>query len=316
MANPQSILHPVELLGFHLEALRPRQWTKNLIVFAAPLFAFNLSLRSLQDSLLAFFLFCFVSSSFYLLNDVLDYESDRTHPTKCNRPIAAGKVSVQMAVVIAITLLSVSLIAAWVKNAALGGIMTTYAMVQVAYNLKLKHMVILDVCTIAVGFVLRAYAGAAANQIWLSSWFVLCSAMLALFLAIEKRKAELRMSEFSGKKTRKVLQEYSTSLLNRMENVVTTTTLVSYTLWSSGPHLKGSSTSAMLLTLPFVVYGLFRYQMISEPKDMNRSDYLSVQSSERPDEVLLRDPSILFTVIGWALSCFTILYLKSISIIA
>ena len=315
MASPQSLRHPAELFASHLEALRPRQWTKNLIVFAAPLFAFSLSLKSLQDSLLAFFLFCFVSSSFYLLNDVLDYESDRTHPTKCNRPIASGKVSVQMAVLMAIALLSVSLIVAWSKNATLGGIMTIYAIVQVAYNLKLKHMVILDVCTIAVGFVLRAYAGAAANQIWLSSWFVLCSAMLALFLAIEKRKAELRMSEFSGKKTRKVLQEYSTSLLNRMESVVTTTTLVAYTLWSSGPHLRGASTSAMLVTLPFVVYGLFRYQMISEPKDTDRSDGTYVQKSERPDEILLRDPSIMFTVIGWALSCFIILYLKSSGII-
>lgn len=311
MANPGSLQSPTTLLTSHLEAMRPRQWTKNFIVFAAPLFAFSLSYKSLQDSVIAFFLFCFISSSFYLLNDVLDYESDRKHPTKCKRPIASGRVSVQGAVALAIALMSFSLITAWTKNASLGTIITVYAIVQVAYNLKLKHMVILDVCTIAFGFVLRAYAGAAANQIGLSSWFVICTAMLALFLAIEKRKAELRMSQISGKKTRKVLQEYSTGLLNRMENVVTTSTLMSYTLWSSGPHMHGASTSSMLFTLPFVVYGLFRYQMISEPKDSLEEGSDHIQKSERPDEVLLRDPSILFTVIGWALTCFTILYLKS-----
>ena len=134
------------------------------------------------------------------MNDVLDYESDRTHSAKCKRPIASGKVSVHTAIVMAIMLLSISLMMAWTKNLALGTTMTMYAIVQVAYKLKLKHIVILDVCTIAFGFVLRAYAGAAANQIWLSSWFVICTAMLALFLAIEKRKAELRMSQISGKR--------------------------------------------------------------------------------------------------------------------
>ena len=311
MAKPQSLRSPAVLVASHLEAMRPRQWTKNLIIFAAPLFAFSLSLKSLQDSVVAFFLFCFISSSFYLLNDVLDYESDRTHPTKRNRPIASGRVSVHAAIVMAITLLSISLITAWTKNMALGMIMTLYAIVQVAYNLKLKHIVILDVCTIAFGFVLRAYAGAAANQIWLSSWFVICTAMLALFLAIEKRKAELRMSQISGKKTRKVLQDYSTGLLNRMEGVVSTATLIFYTLWSSGPQMQGASTSAMLVTLPFVIYGLFRYQMISEPKENSDSKSPLTDASERPDEVLLRDPSILLTVLLWALTCFTILYLKS-----
>lgn len=311
MAKPESLQSPIVLVASHLEAMRPRQWTKNLIIFAAPLFAFSLSLKSLQDSVIAFFLFCFISSSFYLLNDVLDYESDRTHPTKRHRPIASGRVSVHTAIILAITLLSISLIMAWTKNMALGTIMTLYAIVQVAYNLKLKHIVILDVCTIAFGFVLRAYAGAAANQIWLSSWFVICTAMLALFLAIEKRKAELRMSQASGKKTRKVLQDYSTGLLNRMEGVVSTATLMCYTLWSSGPQMQGASTSAMLVTLPFVIYGLFRYQMISEPKESSDFNSDSTHRSERPDEVLLRDPSILLTVLLWALTCFIILYLKS-----
>jgi decaprenyl-phosphate phosphoribosyltransferase len=311
MAKLQS-LHPnVVLLASHVKAMRPRQWTKNLIIFAAPLFAFSLSLKSLQDSVIAFFLFCFISSSFYLLNDALDYESDRTHPTKCSRPIASGRVSIHTAIMMSIMLMSISLMTAWSKNMALGTIMTIYAIVQFAYNFKLKHIAILDVCTIAFGFVLRAYAGAAANQIWLSSWFVICTAMLALFLAIEKRKAELRMSQISARKTRKVLHDYSTGLLNRMEGVVSTATLIFYTLWSSGPHMGGASTSSMLLTVPFVIYGIFRYQMISEPKEnLDFSDH-AAHGSERPDEVLLRDTSILFTVLCWAITCFIVLYLKS-----
>jgi len=311
MANPQLLRSPARLLSAHIEAMRPRQWTKNFIVFAAPLFAFNLSTISLQNSLIAFFVFCFTSSSFYLINDVMDYESDRKHATKCKRPIAAGKVSVPTAIIMSLSLLSLSLFVAWTKDSSLGLIITLYAIIQVAYNLKLKHVAILDVCTIAFGFVLRAYAGAAANQISLSSWFVICTAMLALFLAIEKRKAELRMSQLSGKKTRKVLQEYSINLLSRMENIVTSATLMSYTLWSAGPHMRGASTSYMLFTLPFVVYGIFRYQMISEPKENLDPSVLQSERSERPDEILLKDPSILFTVIGWAVSCTTILYLKS-----
>jgi decaprenyl-phosphate phosphoribosyltransferase len=311
MANLQSIQSPIVTFAVHLEALRPRQWTKNLIVFAAPLFAFNLSLESLKSSLTAFFLFCFVSGSFYLINDVLDYDSDCAHPIKCNRPIASGKVSIQTAIFLAISLLSFSFMTAWTKSAALGVIVSLYALVQILYNFRLKQVVILDVCAISFGFVLRAYAGAAVNQISLSSWFVICTAMLAFFLAIEKRKAELRMSQLSGKKTRRVLRYYSMNLLNKMESVVTSTTLMSYTLWSSGPHLRGASTPYMLFTLPFVIYGIFRYQMISEPKLAGDSGEIYDQKSERPDEILLRDPSILFTVIGWALSCFLILYLKS-----
>jgi decaprenyl-phosphate phosphoribosyltransferase len=311
MANFHSLKASEPLLNSHIQILRPRQWTKNLVVFAAPLFAFEFSTKIFQDSFIAFIVFCCVSSSFYILNDVMDYESDRTHPTKRNRPVASGKVSIPTAVRMAIALLSISLLTAWSKNLELGSIIMLYAIVQVAYNLKLKQMVLLDVCTIAVGFVLRAYAGAAANQIGLSSWFVLCTAMLALFLAIEKRKAELHMSQRSGKKTRKVLQQYSTNLLNRMENVVATATLMSYTLWSAGPHMRGASTSCMLFTLPFVVYGIFRYQMISESREGEEMNGTYVQKSEKPDEILLRDPAILFTVIGWAATCFIILYLKS-----
>ncbi|MEH2292606.1 decaprenyl-phosphate phosphoribosyltransferase [Nostoc sp.] len=299
--------------AYCLAAMRPRQWTKNLVVFAAPLFAFSINLQSLLGSLLAFILFCCASSGFYLINDIADVESDRQHPVKCKRPIAAGLVSIRVASGMALVLLGGALIFAWLRSPQLGGAITGYALLQIAYNLRLKRMVILDVGAIATGFVLRAYAGAAATGIVLSAWFLLCTAMLALFLGIEKRKAELRLAKIKGNKPRSVLKYYSLPLLDRMENVVTTSTVVTYALWSAGPYLHGAPTSLMLLTLPFVLYGIFRYQLLSDPQGIASYNDDTIEQggrSERPEEVLLKDLPILLTVIGWVFTCFLILLLK------
>ncbi|MFH7027720.1 MAG: decaprenyl-phosphate phosphoribosyltransferase [Heteroscytonema crispum UTEX LB 1556] len=302
----------------YLEALRPRQWTKNFVVFAAPLFAFSINLQTLLGSLLALVLFCCASSSFYLFNDIADVESDRQHPVKCNRPIAAGLVNIRVAFGMALFLLLSALIVSWMRSPKLGATITAYAILQIAYNLRLKRMVILDIGAIATGFVLRAYAGAAATGIVLSTWFLLCTAMLALFLAIEKRKAELRLTQLKGVKPRAVLKRYSLPLLARMENVVTTGTIVTYALWSSGPYVRGASTSWMLFTLPFVLYGIFRYQLLSDPQEIANHSEDEVEQggrSERPEEVLLKDVPILVTVCGWILTCFMILWLKQQGII-
>ncbi|HEY9853712.1 MAG TPA: decaprenyl-phosphate phosphoribosyltransferase [Leptolyngbyaceae cyanobacterium] len=296
-----------------LTALRPRQWTKNLIVFAAPLFAFSINLQSLLGSLLAFVLFCSASSSFYLLNDIADIESDRKHPVKRYRPIAAGLVSIPIAIATAVTLLSLAIVLGWLRSPWLGVTIISYAVLQIAYNWQLKHIVILDILAIATGFVLRAYAGASATSIQLSSWFLLCTAMLALFLGVEKRKAELRLIEIKGSKTRAVLIRYSIGLLNRMENVVTSGTILSYAMWSSGPQVGGASTRWMLLTLPFVLYGIFRYQLLSDPAEISRRHKpgsISGGQSERPEEILLTDLPILLTVLYWITTSFMILLLK------
>lgn len=297
----------------YLTALRPRQWTKNLVVFAAPLFSFNLNIQSLLGALLALALFSCASSGFYLINDIVDVKSDRQHPVKCNRPIAAGLVSIPTAWIMAATLLGGALLIGWLKSPKLGITIASYALLQVAYNFKLKRVVILDIGAIATGFVLRAYAGAAATNIVLSPWFLLCTAMLALFLAVEKRKAELRLLSLRGGTTRSVLKRYSLPLLHRMENVVTTGTVVTYALWSSGPAVRGASTAWMLLTLPFVLYGIFRYQLISDPQEIECDSQTGIEQggrSERPDEVLLRDLPILLTVVGWIITCLGILLLK------
>lgn len=301
------------LIGAHFKALRPRQWTKNLIVFAAPLFAFDLNLQALFGSLLAFTLFCFTSSSFYLLNDIIDVEADRRHPVKCKRPIAAGLVAIPVAIGMAVILLITALALGWWRAPGLGLAILLYALLQVAYNLRLKHTVILDVIAISIGFILRAYGGAAAISVLLSPWFILCTAMLALFLGIEKRKAELRLSEIKGKKSRVVLYRYSLPLLNRMESVVTNGTILTYALWSSGPAVQGASTAWMMLTLPFVLYGVFRYQFLSDPEEIARRNLGTEEGgkTERPEEVLLNDKPLLLTVLIWALTTFSILFLKS-----
>lgn len=305
------------LLNAHIRALRPRQWTKNLIVFAAPLFAFDITVQSLLSGVLAFVLFCFTSSSFYLINDIMDVEADRRHPVKCKRPIASGLVSIPTAVMMAIVLLSTALIVGSFKSLGLGLAILAYAVLQVAYNLRLKHTVILDVVAISAGFILRAVGGAAASGIILSPWFLLCTAMLALFLGIEKRKAELRLSEIKGTKSRRVLHRYSLPLLNRMENIVTNGTILTYALWSSGPVVKGASTPWMMVTLPFVLYGVFRYQLLSDPEEIARRslDTEKGGQTERPEEVLLSDKPLLLTVLVWILITFTILLLQHKGII-
>lgn len=296
----------------HLAALRPRQWTKNLITLAAPLFAFEISLRTCLGSLMALVLFCATSSSFYLFNDIADVKSDRLHPDKCKRPIASGVVSISTAIVMGAVLLGSALTIGWLRTPALGLILSSYAVLQIAYNLKLKHIVLLDVIAIATGFVLRASAGAAATAIPLSPWFLLCTAMLALFLGIEKRKAELQLLQIQGGKTRRVLQFYSLELLARMENVVTTGAVVTYAIWSAGPVVNGAATPWMMLTLPFVIYGIFRYQLLSEVKEANLDQLLGSQGgqTERPDEVLLKDKPLLLTVVGWVVTIFFILLLN------
>lgn len=308
--------HAVSRLPY-LAALRPHQWTKNLIVFAAPLFNLQVDWLSLHDAFLAFVLFCSASSSFYLINDIADVEADRQHPVKCKRPIAAGLVSIPVALLMAISLLSSALLIGFLNSFGLGMSILLYALLQVAYNLKLKRTPILDVAAIATGFVLRAYAGAAATEIQLSAWFLLCTAMLALFLAVEKRKAELRISKVKGGKTRSVLKRYSLPLLTRMESTVTTGAVISYAIWSSGPIVGGAETPWMMLTLPLVLYGIFRYQLLSDPREPLTDDENigHKERTERPDEILLTDKPILMTVTAWGIMSFAIMWLHQNNII-
>ncbi|NEO83601.1 MAG: decaprenyl-phosphate phosphoribosyltransferase [Spirulina sp. SIO3F2] len=319
--QPQSPSAESQLRSRHrwpyLVALRPHQWTKNIVVSAAPLFAFSLNVQTLLGSLLAFMLFCGISSSFYLLNDIVDVESDRRHPVKCKRPIASGQVSIPVAIGMAIILSLGTLSLGWLRAPELGITLVTYAILQVAYNFRLKREPIMDIIAISMGFVLRAVAGIAANGLPLSPWFLICAAMLALFLAIEKRKAELIWAQAGIGKTRKVLEFYSLPVLTRMESSATSGALISYTLWSAGPVVGGADSPWMLLTLPFVLYGIFRYQLLSDQQGkLAQNSEFSEQQTERPETVLLRDRPIQVTIVLWVLLVFMIFWLHGRGIIA
>ena len=286
-----------------LQACRPRQWPKNLLVFAAPLFAFRFEADVWLPAAGALVAFCLISSAIYLLNDCLDVASDRAHPSKRHRPIAAGLVSVPAALTTAAVLAAVSLsLAAWISP-ALAGIVLLYGLIQVGYCFQLKRMPLLDLFCIASGFLLRAIAGVVAGGFGFSPWFLLTVGLLALFLAIEKRKAELRVAQDLGVITRKVLERYSLPLLLRLESLVATSAFMSYSLWAAGPALNGASTTWMLLTVPFALVGIFRYQLLSDPEEAERRrSFAPERTSEQPEEILLGDRGIQFTLLAWLLT--------------
>jgi len=247
--------HPGALPAL-LVACRPRQWPKNLLVFAAPLFAFRFEADVWLRAGGALVAFCLISSAIYLLNDCLDVAADRAHPSKRQRPIAAGLVSVPAALTTAAVLAAGSLsLAAWITP-ALAGVVLLYGLIQVGYCFQLKRMPLLDLFCIASGFLLRAIAGVVAGGFGFSPWFLLTVGLLAMFLAIEKRKAELRVAQDRGVITRKVLERYSEPLLLRLESLVATSAFMSYSLWAAGPALNGASITWMLLTVPFALGGL------------------------------------------------------------
>jgi 4-hydroxybenzoate polyprenyltransferase len=286
-----------------LAACRPRQWTKNLLVFAGPLFAFQMQSHVWLGATVAFVAFCLLSSAIYLLNDVVDVESDRDHPSKRHRPIAAGLIGVPLALATAALLAVISLGLGAAVAPGLAGVLLLYGLIQVGYCLQFKRAPLLDLFSIAAGFLLRAVAGVVAAGLGFSPWFLLTVGLLALFLAVEKRKAELRLCLDRGVITRKVLERYSLPLLQRLENIVSTSAFMSYALWAAGPSLNGAPTSWMLLSVPFVLVGIFRYQLLSDPEEAERRAALYPErSSEKPEEILLGDRGVRLTLLAWLLT--------------
>lgn len=269
--------------------LRPKQWTKNLLVFAAPIFAEKFfEFQSIWISVLAFFCFSFTASTVYILNDIMDVEKDRVHPEKSKRPIASGDLSIPMAASLGVVLLLFSFSVAFWLEPLFALILGIYFFVNILYSIRLKHVVIIDVMIIALGFVLRGFAGAVVLEVRMTSWFILCTMLLALFLALSKRRHELEL--FSGDKLRqrKVMEHYSTGLLDQMISIVTSATIMSYSLYTAttGPN------NAMMWTIPFVIYGIFRYLYLVHMKEGGGS----------PEKVLLDDKHILGTVVLFALA--------------
>lgn len=281
-------------------SLRPRQWTKNLLVFAGLIFSQSFHDPALVALVsLAFVLFCLLSGSVYLLNDVLDAERDRSHPQKRERPVASGRLSRSVAAGVGVALALGACAAAFLLSVRLGLVAVTYAALLIAYSAGLKHLVILDALLIAAGFVLRALAGVVVIGAEFSHWLLLCTILLALFLTFGKRRHELLLLEDGAVDHRPILSEYSPQLLDQMIAVVTASTLMAYALYTISPETAAKlGTTRLPLTIPFVLYGIFRYLYLLYRRDLGGN----------PSEHLLTDRALLVDVGLWGAAVVAILY--------
>jgi 4-hydroxybenzoate polyprenyltransferase len=278
-------------------ALRPRQWLKNLLLFAGIIFAAELGdpTRWLE-AVAAFVAYCTASSAAYLVNDLRDVAADRRHPIKRKRPIARGELRTRTAVILSCALaVAAVLIAASLGLASLACLLG-FAALQAAYTLRLKHIVLVDVLVIAALFVIRAVAGAVAVEVRISPWLLVCTGLLALFLALGKRRAELVLVGVERTPGRPVLEGYSLALVDRLLAAVAGTTIIAYALYT----VTARDSRALIATVPFVVFGLVRYLQL-----LHRQD----EVGEEPENVLLGDLPILITVATWAALCAVILVL-------
>ena len=277
-------------------ALRPRQWTKNLLLFAGILFAAKLGdAVRWAEAVTAFVAYCAASSASYLANDVRDAPHDREHPVKRLRPIASGELPARLAIGLAVFLACL----AFGLVAYLGpwsvAFMAAFLALQAAYSAGLKHVVLIDVLVIAALFVLRASAGAEAVDVHISPWLLICTGLLALFLALAKRRAELVLVGAEATPGRPVLEGYSLALVDQLVSVVAASTVIAYSLYTFGAR----DSKAMMATVPFVVYGVFRYLLLLHRHDLG----------EEPENVLLTDVPLIVTLVAWAATSAVILAL-------
>jgi 4-hydroxybenzoate polyprenyltransferase len=289
-----------------LVSLRPAQWTKNLIIFAGLLFGQRggapafLDPHAIGQALAAFFIFCGLSGVVYLINDVADRDADRLHPLKRHRPIASGAVPPGLAFGTAVVLGAAALAGAWMLRPAFFLVAVVYVALQALYSGPLKHVVIIDVLTIAIGFVLRAVAGAVAIGVSIDHWLLILTILLALFLALSKRRHELVLLADGATSHRPILEEYSPYLLDQMIAVVTASTLVTYVISTvSAETVQKYHTDYLGLTLVFPLYGIFRYLYLVHQKEGGGS----------PADMLLNDRPLLACVALWAMAVTIIIYL-------
>src|SRR5882724_451712 len=282
-----------------LVSLRPQQWVKNLFVFGGLIFSQRLFTPSVWPALAAFVIFCGLSGGVYLLNDVADREKDRLHPDKRHRPVAAGRLRPGAAIGAAAVLIALGLgLGAWLSpRFALAGLV--YVALLGAYSIRLKHVVIVDVLVVALGFVLRAAAGALAIGGAISGWLLICTILLALFLALGKRRHEVLTLEADAAGHRPILAEYSAGLLDQMIAVVTASTVTAYALYTMSPETVAKFHTPLLpATLPFVLYGVFRYLYLLYHRQLGGN----------PSELLLSDRALMINAVGWICAVLLIIY--------
>ncbi|WP_184192339.1 decaprenyl-phosphate phosphoribosyltransferase [Armatimonas rosea] len=306
--QPLSSSQPGRLPAW-LEAMRPKQWVKNVLLFAGLLFTQDQQHAPLHwvKAIAAFFLFCFLSGLTYYVNDLLDVEADRQHPKKRFRPIASGRLPLGVARVMAGLGIPALLVAARLLEYDLSGwpawkfftAASLYLVVTLCYSFVLKHLVIVDVLVLASLFVIRAVAGAFVINVPISEWLLLCTLLLALFLGLSKRRGEL-VALGSASPTRAILKEYSLPMLEQMITIVASACVMSYTLYTFfSKSQNGQSRPYLMATIPFVIYGLFRYLYLSHKKGMG----------EAPEATLVEDKALLVNILLWALVALIVLRL-------
>ena len=283
-----------------IRSMRPRQWPKNAFVFVALLFDRKFfDPASVLPTVVAFVWLCLMSGAVYLMNDLADIESDRRHPTKRHRPLPSGRLNPRVAGVAAVVLATISLVAGYFLSRELAVILLLYLLSQIAYTFRLKHVVLIDVLTIAAGFVLRIAAGVAVIDVErFSPWLYIFGGFLALFMALGKRRHELVLLGGEAANHRAILDDYNLDLIDRLQGVVTTSAVVSYSLYTF--LAEGlPDNHAMMLTIPFVLYGIFRYLYLIHIRNEGGA----------PEEILLRDRPFQVNLLFYGLTVFVALYL-------
>jgi len=282
-----------------VRALRPKQWPKNLLVFAGLVFTYNLlNAGMFTRVILAFVAFCALSSAGYIWNDLRDISADRLHPIKRNRPIASGLVPPMLAAAIGLALGAAGLGLALALGTSFALVASLYMLLTVTYTIWLKHLVLIDVFGISAGFVLRAVGGAVVIGVPVSPWLYVCTVLASLFLALGKRRNELELLEGGAAGHRKNLEQYSLELVDQLIQIVASVTIMAYSLYTFTAENLPRDHS-MMLTIPLVVYGLFRYLYLVRVK----------RQGGAPEDLLLTDPGLLGTAICWVGLSVAILYL-------
>lgn len=279
-----------------LDLLRVRQWSKNFLVYAALIFTNNLfNAVFFLKTTAAFFLLCIAASSLYIMNDIADYKEDRLHAEKKNRPIASGAVGKDFAIGLSIILMIIALAGGFILNLQFGIVVAAYLLLTTVYTLKLKHVVILDVFLLSSFYVLRAIAGAYVISVLISPWLIVCTTLVTLFLGLAKRRHELSMPD--SYKHRRILEEYSIGLVDQMINVVTASTVIAYSLYTFTSE-TAARHNYLMLTIPFVLYGIFRYLYLMHKRNLGGS----------PESVFLKDIPMIINIILYVLSVIIIVY--------
>lgn len=284
-----------------VRSLRVQQWIKNFFVFAPLIFSQNVfNLPLLVKTMFAFVLFCILSGAAYILNDIQDLEEDKLHPVKSKRPLASGRLKTTHAFFACILLVLLGLVGAYFLDIHFFIALLVYFILQIAYSSWLKHVVIIDVFLVATGYLIRVIAGGLAIGVQLSPWLFICTILIALFLALSKRRHELLLLDEGAEAHRPILKEYTPLLLDQMIAVVTASTVISYCLYTvSSETIAKFGTTNLLFTVPFVLYGIFRYLYLVHQKDEGGS----------PEALIIKDKPLLVDLFLWIATAMLILYI-------